>query len=209
MNILLILIIVFIIGLLFCSSYSNKQVLEAFQNPNKRRCPNILIQKGNEIYLYNTNVEKVPGVNPVKFNNLEDYVEYIEWQRSQGVRCPILFLHYSYDAQGKPIYKIRPSPLDLQGGLPSSILPAQLGSQFSKLFDASRDDYPYNTNSYPAFDPMNSNQGLITPLDAIKSGPPSTLSPNPMDPNWGGDKYTQALIDAGYYKGDEVSIYVP
>jgi hypothetical protein len=29
-----------------------------------------------------------------------------------------------------------------------------------------------------------------------------------MDDNWGGQKYTQALIDAGYYKGNEVSIRV-
>jgi hypothetical protein len=30
-----------------------------------------------------------------------------------------------------------------------------------------------------------------------------------MDPNWGGAEYTQALTDAGYYKDNNVSIYVP
>jgi hypothetical protein len=30
------------------------------------------------------------------------------------------------------------------------------------------------------------------------------LSANPMDPNWGGDAYTQSLIDAGKYSGNEV-----
>jgi hypothetical protein len=34
-------------------------------------------------------------------------------------------------------------------------------------------------------------------------------SPNPMDDNWGGSSYTQELVDEGYYKGNEVSIYVP
>jgi hypothetical protein len=29
-----------------------------------------------------------------------------------------------------------------------------------------------------------------------------------MDPNWAGQEYTQALVDAGYYKGNEVSISV-
>jgi hypothetical protein len=29
-----------------------------------------------------------------------------------------------------------------------------------------------------------------------------------MDPNWGGDSYTQSLIDAGKYAGDEVSIMI-
>jgi hypothetical protein len=35
------------------------------------------------------------------------------------------------------------------------------------------------------------------------------VSPNPMDPNWGGASYTQDLVDKGYYKDDEVSIYIP
>jgi hypothetical protein len=29
-----------------------------------------------------------------------------------------------------------------------------------------------------------------------------------MDPNWGGSQYTQELVDKGYYKENEVSIYV-
>ena len=29
-------------------------------------------------------------------------------------------------------------------------------------------------------------------------------SDNAMDPNWGGAEYTQALVDTGYYKGNEV-----
>ena len=34
-------------------------------------------------------------------------------------------------------------------------------------------------------------------------------SDNAMDPNWGGAKYTDALVSAGYYKDNEVSIYTP
>jgi hypothetical protein len=30
-----------------------------------------------------------------------------------------------------------------------------------------------------------------------------------MDPNWGGAEYTQYLIDANYYKDNEVMIKVP
>ena len=58
-------------------------------------------------------------VNPVVFNDLEDYVEFLNWQKSQGIICPILFLQRSYNAQGKEEYKIRPSPFDKQGGLNS------------------------------------------------------------------------------------------
>ena len=32
-------------------------------------------------------------------------------------------------------------------------------------------------------------------------------SDNPMDDNWGGQVYTQKLIDQGYYEGDEVTKY--
>jgi hypothetical protein len=35
------------------------------------------------------------------------------------------------------------------------------------------------------------------------------VSPNPMDANWGGAAYTQSLVDKGYYKDDEVKIYIP
>jgi hypothetical protein len=34
------------------------------------------------------------------------------------------------------------------------------------------------------------------------------VSPDAMDTNWGGAKYTQSLIDKGYYSGSNVAIYV-
>jgi hypothetical protein len=30
-----------------------------------------------------------------------------------------------------------------------------------------------------------------------------------MNPNWGGSEYTQDLVDKGYYKENEVDIYIP
>jgi hypothetical protein len=35
------------------------------------------------------------------------------------------------------------------------------------------------------------------------------VSPDPLDPNWGGSDYTQSLVDKGYYKDNEVSLYIP
>jgi hypothetical protein len=32
------------------------------------------------------------------------------------------------------------------------------------------------------------------------------VSPDPMDPNWGGAEYTQTLVDQGYYAGNEVQL---
>ena len=203
----------FVIGLLFTLTHTSKSVQEAFEGisddsgsgPNKNRCPNILIQKGSELYLHNSRLAAVPGVNPLKFNNLEEYVEFTEWQRSHGIRCPVLYMQHSFDAQGKPVYKIRPSPLNLQGGLPpvasSGVSPSNANANF--IDDA--DKPPMNAGSYPAFDPMEPNAGSANGQTRKLKG----LSANPMDPNWGGDAYTQAQIDAGKYAGDEVSIYVP
>ena len=72
--------------------------------------------------MYNSKLADVPGVNPITFSNLDEYVQFTDWQRANGIRCPILFLQHSYDIQGNSVYKARPSPENLNGGLPTSIL---------------------------------------------------------------------------------------
>ena len=208
------ILIVFILGLYFTCNYTSKDIIEGF-DVTKNSCPNILIQKGKELYLHNSRLAKIPGVNPIKFNNLEEYVEFLDWQRSQNINCPVLFLQHSYDTQGKPIYKFRPSPTDPQGGLPPVLtygsdaqaipLSAQRPPQ-TKLIDAGRDDAPYNNNSFPAYDPMNLYEGQYTPLDKMfheqeTTGPKST---NAMDVNWGGLAYSEQAVQDGLYKGDYV-----
>jgi hypothetical protein len=37
----------------------------------------------------------------------------------------------------------------------------------------------------------------------------ASVSPDPMDPNWGGADYTQSLVDRGYYSQNEVQIAIP
>ena len=198
---IVVIFIIFLLGLYYVIKYPT---VEGFAH-KEYRCPTILIQKGSEFYLYNSKIAEVPGVNPLRFSNLEEYVEFTKWQRSQGMLCPILYVQEAYDAQGKRVYKARPSPTDLQGGLPDYALnqPDQ-----SKLFDASHDDKPYNTNNYPGFDPQNQYVGLDTPLDKMFQESKGAVSPNPMDPNWGGADYTQSLVDKGYYSDNEVEIQI-
>jgi inorganic pyrophosphatase/exopolyphosphatase len=83
-------IIIFLIGLYFYSKSDDPKYYEAMTNQS--RYPNLLIQKDSKFYLYNSKLVKVPGVNPVEFENLEDYTEFLDWQRSQGIRCPVLYL---------------------------------------------------------------------------------------------------------------------
>ena len=77
------------------------------------------------------------------------------------------------------------------------------------LIDATRDNNNiYNSNSYPSVDTQNQNIGLYTPLDKMYNENQEGVSPNPMDPNWGGADYTQHLVDEGVYKGNEVNIRI-
>ena len=111
------IIICILAGIYF---YTRSYTLETMSvmGGSSGRCPNMLIQKGAAFYLYNTKLAEVPGVNPVRFNNLEEYVEFLDWQRSQGIRCPVLYLQEVYDSQGNMTYKARPCVTDPQGGLP-------------------------------------------------------------------------------------------
>ena len=90
-----------------------------YTNNGENRCPNLLLQKGTRFLLYNTTLAEVPGVNPVEFNHLQEYVEFLEWQRSVGIRCPVLYMQEVYTADGKRVYKVRPSVTEPQMGLPS------------------------------------------------------------------------------------------
>jgi len=217
-------IIVFFIGLYFYTKCGNPEYLEGLTNNTQNKCPNLLIQKNSRFYLYNSKLAQVPGVNPVEFDNLEDYTEFLDWQRSQGIRCPVLYLQQSYDAQGNSVYKVRPSVSEPQGGLPPSIASSSgnviyestdsatglLNPNPTLLVDATRNDPPYNKNSYPAFDETSYYVGTTTPLDEMNVQENKLqISPNPMDDNWGGATYTQNLVDKGYYKDDEVAIYIP
>jgi hypothetical protein len=227
---ILLAIIVFMIGIYFYAMCADPKYAEGFTNQNsKPRCPNLLIQKGSRFYLYNSKLAQVPGVNPIEFDNLEDYTEFLDWQRSQGIRCPVLYLQSTYDAQGNPVYKVRPSVSEPQAGLPpSSAPPIGIASQVppilesslgypdalaypnpTLLVDATRNDPPYNKGGYPAHDQTDYYVGTTTPLDMMDVAQErAPISPNPMDPNWGGSDYTQSLIDKGYYKQNEVSVAI-
>jgi hypothetical protein len=218
----IIVIIIFLLGLYYVFNIHSESTTEGFEDQvrernqtnrrnqrkqtNKRKreykCPNILVQKGNTFYLFNTKVARVPGVNPIQFDSLEDYTKFLDWQRSQNIQCPVLYLRQGYNTQGEKMYSAHPSPTDLKAGRQNTILdPTTISSV--QLMDASRNDKPYNNNMYPGFDPQDQYIGVKTPLDKMdhtKNG----VSPNPMKPNWGGQDYTQGLIDDGYYEGQEV-----
>ena len=202
---LYIAIIIFLMGFYVMASYKQDVLYEGFDT---NRCPNMLIQIGANYYLYNSNNAKVPGVNPIRFNNLEEYTEFLDWQKSQGIKCPILYLQKSYDAQGSSVYKIRPDPNDPEGGLPSTIQTAPTDKRVptqTNLIDGGRNDKPYNLNSYPGFDPYGLYIGVDTPLDKLfYANENSILSDNAMDQNWGGVDFSNKLANIGNAKDKKI-----
>lgn len=171
-------------------------------------CPTLLLEKDSKFYLYNKN--KPQGkTNPIVFNNLEDYSDFVKRENKRGNICPILFLQQSYNTQGEREYKIRPSPTDLQGGAP----PIHNEQFYTNLYRGTElltaGMSKYNANSYPSFDPLDQDIGKKTPLDMMDLiQQTKNKSPNPEDPNWGGHAYTQSLIDAGVYDDNTVKVYV-
>ena len=194
----------FTIGFLF---YTRRR--EGYTNGEKvYSCPDILIQKGSKLILKNSSLAEIPGVNPIVFENLEEYVEFLQWQRSQGINCPVLYLQESYDTQGSRVFRIRPSPIEPEGGLApntiENILHRRSGN-YSRLLDSHRDDPPFNINQYPGFDTMNQYVGLNVPLDEIRDAPNGT-SADAMDTNWGGAHHSQKMVDTGVYDGNKRSL---
>lgn len=172
------IISLFVLGLIFISTYTHEEFLETFVNEQKdeinsgKNCNDVLIQKGSKIYLFNSKLTYVPGVNPVIFNNLDEYTDFIDWERANGRNCPVLFLQQSFDAQNNSVYSSRPSPHDPQGGnenISADNLPGNLTKKmqkFEKVFE--------NINDSKTSD--------------------GKLSTDPMDSNWGGAKFTQKLV---------------
>ena len=207
---LLLIVVLFILGLYYY--VNNNKFYEKMGNKTDQpnyRCPNMLIEKDGGYYLYNSKLAVVPGVNPLRFNSLEDYSDFIEWQNSQKISCPVLFLQYSTDAQNNELIQVKPSIFENQGGLPSIERdPMNKDSKEfidkNKILDATRDNNnKYNTNMLDGIDTKNQSIGLETPLDKMfyQEG---EISVNPMDPKWGGKKYTETAIEQGDFEGSYV-----
>ena len=197
------IILGFITGIIFCATYTNKSLTEGFNDRNRPQqnavsdCPNLLVKKGNKLMLLNSRKAKIPGINPIFFDNLEDYVEFVKWQHSQDIKCPVLYFNEMQDAQGNTRYRMLNDPLDPQAGLPSY---NQIMATEVPLYDSNMDHTPYNQNNYHGLDSTNQNLGRYTTLD--KAFYTNDKSANAMDVNWGGDGYAEKMIKMGKFNKD-------
>jgi len=178
------IMLVFLAGFLFCLFFKSKDVWgkkEGFANnscPNLlmqkgNSCPNLLMQKGNQLLLFNNTKARIPGINPVRFNNLEEYIEFVKWQRRLGIRCPVLYFQQTYDTQNNLGWRPMHSPTSSMSGTLPGMPPRPPIA--SPLIDANRLDPPYNAGDYPGYDPDNQYIGVETPLDKIYNEPSDAM----------------------------------
>ena len=75
-------------------SMKNKQDKTDDSKNNKisKDCPNMLIEKDGKFVLFNSNKDKVPGINPIYFNDLDEYIKYIDFFNKEKSKCPILIV---------------------------------------------------------------------------------------------------------------------
>lgn len=162
---------------------------EGFLGDAMPQCPDLLVQENGKFYLYNRKLAKVPGVNPVVFDSLNGYVQFMKWQRSQGIDCKVMFLQKGENAQGEPDYSgwrredWHANPLidavDKRKERIQNRRAMRKLSQQARALDVS-----------PAYDPQDQLIGLTTPLDKKFSKKAGVISANPMDTGWGGHEYT-------------------
>lgn len=169
------IILVFILGIIYIVFSSKRGLRENFDNSNN--CPNLLIKKDGAYYLYNKNKVEVPGINPIRFEHLEDYTEFVGWLRNRGIQCPILYLQQTYDTQGKRTFRMFPDAENIEGGLPNTI---------------------------SGYDPLNQSIGNISSLNP--DGSEVFQRDNPFDNEFAGVKQAEKDVKSGFYKEDEILV---
>lgn len=202
---LLLLLATFLMGIIVCLTKGSIEGFENFvyntgtqqsiEHPHHREasCPDLLIGTDHGILLLNSNEPRGPN-NPIRFNHLDEYIQYAEQLKKEGKNCPILYLQQESNAQGEDVYRMRPSPFSMDGGLP----PIQVKPV--AVLDATRDNPNFNQNMYAGFDSHGQDVGVYNELDAIhNSTQQQPLSDNPMDTNWGGVTYSQEAVLSGKY----------
>lgn len=195
MTILGVCMLLFIFGLYFAllPKQENFDVKSYDTNHEMfKQCPTTLIQDGAKYLLFNDNLPEEEGVNPLVLDSLDDYLEFLYWQRKQNINCPVLYLQSNINTQGKKEYRVVNNIEQPEGSNATMKRKLAANPPMVKLTDASRDSKVYNVNQYAGFDPYNQNIGDYTPLDkmfSMKTNDGKSVSP--MDPSWGGPQYTK------------------
>ena len=195
-------------------------------------CPNVLIQDGCKFYLYNSSKVKVPGVNPIVFDSLQDYTQFIEWQNAVGITCPVLKVQKQFNTQGGTTYVPRPSAADYEAARPSPPPPCPFASEDCQSKNLRFDHTPVAEKTSPdatsadwigqtatrdevdkgqfAGDSRKGMDRLPVQLTAMRSGIQDREQPyaDAMSDTWKGTEESTRAVNDGVYKDNNVSIWV-
>jgi hypothetical protein len=198
----LILVISFIMILFYLYPRDNKNLFdEGFENQLKdekdeynTECPNLLIKDGERIELLNTRQPRVPGVNPIYFENLEEYTEYYKYQKSKNQDCPVLFYQSTYDTQNKKGWRLLVNPHEPNAGMQSGPTLENTMEVKQLLSDANKHG-KFNKKQFMSFDPDDQMIGLEEEIDTIDN------PEDPMSKNWEGHEATHNALLSGKFAG--------
>lgn len=168
-------------------------------------CPTLLIKRGTKYMLFNKNMPEEVGENPIYFDSLEQYINYVDTQRKlYNQSCPVLFLQEEVNAQGEDVYRMR--ELSSNG----NVDPLLLGSI--------QDYFLSKTNVTPKFGPPigpqafnqpPTNNGISladygVPLEQLQT---SAMQPPRLVPYEDANR-AKPPYNQGYYGFDPTSQYV-
>jgi len=228
LHIIIVILVIILFGIFI---YASTKYSEGLLGNDK--CPDMLIQKGTKYLLYNTyNPES--STNPLVFDNLAQYAEYIEVENEKGNKCPILFVQQVLGAQGETTYKIKNDPENPQDIDCKNTINIPIPIPTQSVYDSQKQQPnaykpPYNRQLY--MDNLansivqNLTMNEVTNVDKLELTksilldvqPPCTKTPDdikpfeingltadPMQTNWGGPEFSTKLINNGYYAGNEI-----
>jgi hypothetical protein len=203
---IIIITIIFLFGLHYYTYFYKNRKIEGYENKKKK---NMLIEHDGKIYYLNNNIKIEKDKNPLVFENLEEYKEFIELENSTGKKTPVLYLEYTTNTQNDELIQVKSSIFENNGGAQFEYKDDKYYNKH-RMLDASQEisnnKIVFNDNMYSGFDKENQNIGRDTPLDRMFHSN-SKVSANPYDTNWGGKKHTQKRIDKGEFKDREVYKY--
>ena len=130
-------------------------------------CHDLIEERNNKIYIYNSKSEVIPGINPLVFETMDDYKKHMAWKEKNGSSCPVLYIKRKYTTQNKLGYQLKqdPSSEDVY------TLPPEDNTQHHK--DNGDKDYKrnlynsdlVNNTDFPGFDPTDQDIGKKNPID--------------------------------------------
>ena len=106
----------------------NTDIYNLQNGKEESQCPNLLVNKGDILLLYNTLAFGPENQLVNTFKSMDEYLAYVSQQQSEGKKCPLLYLRQEVNTQGQDVYRmyteVTMGPVGGQGLVPSHMIPS-------------------------------------------------------------------------------------